>query len=101
MASSLSFVFGIVVNELIELCIPHNILFSENGNSIFIMIREFASEKNLYGWLEFAGVVPVDSEAAFAIKEEEILQAKKLLRVDQKLVDALKKNISKNLEGFI
>lgn len=60
-ASSLSFVFGIVVNELIELCIPHNILFTENGNKIYIMMREFASEKNLYGWLEFAGVVPVDS----------------------------------------
>lgn len=50
-ASSLSFVFGIVVNELIELCIPHNILFSENGNRIFIMMREFASSTNLFGWL--------------------------------------------------
>jgi len=27
-ASSLSFVFGIIANELIELCIPHNVLFS-------------------------------------------------------------------------
>lgn len=50
-ASSLSFVFGIIVNEMIELCIPHNILFTENGSKIVIMMREFASEKLLYGWL--------------------------------------------------
>jgi hypothetical protein len=94
-------VFGIVVNELIELCIPHNILFSENGNRIFILIREFASEKSLYGWLEFSGVVAVESENNYNLKEEEILKQKKELRVDQKHIEALKKNISKNLESFI
>jgi hypothetical protein len=50
-ASSLSFVFGIIANELIELCIPHNILFTENGSKIYIIVREFACEKNLLGWL--------------------------------------------------
>jgi hypothetical protein len=81
-ASSLSFVFGIVANELIELCIPHNILFSE---------------KHLYGWLEFSGIIPVDNENDFQLKEEEILARKKELKIDPKLVEALKKNITKNL----
>jgi hypothetical protein len=100
-ATSLSFVFGIVVNELIELCIPHNILFTENGSRIIIMVREFSSEKTLFGWLEFAGVIPVDSENSYGLKEEEILKAKKELRVDQKHMEALKKNITKNLDSFI
>lgn len=64
----MSFVFGIVANELIELCIPHNVLISENGNKIYIMLREFASDKALYGWLEFSGVIPVDNEGDFGMK---------------------------------
>lgn len=97
MASSLSFVFGIVANELIELCIPHNILFSDNGSKIYLIFREFASEKHLYGWLEFSGVIPVDNDNDYQLKEEEILARKKELKIDPKLVEALKKNITKNL----
>lgn len=100
-ASSLSFVFGIIANELIELCIPHNVLFSDNGNKIYVIVREFADGKSPYGWLEFCGVVGVESEGAFEVKEEEILAVKKQLRVNEKLLEALKRNISKNLEGFV
>ncbi len=89
------------MNELIELCIPHNILFTENGTRIIIMIREFASEKLLYGWLEFSGIVSADNDNAYKIKEEEIIATKKALRIDQKLMEALKKSVAKNLQSFI
>ena len=65
------------------------------------MIREFASQKNLYGWLEYSGVVAVDSENNFGLKEEQIIKEKNELRVDQKHIEALKKNITKNLQSFI
>jgi len=68
-ASSLSFVFGIIVNELIELCIPHNILFTDKGNKIYIILREFGEGKTCYGWMEFSGVIPLTQEAEFELKE--------------------------------
>ena len=76
-------------------------LFADHGNKIYLMLREFASEKSLYGWLEFAGVLPVDSEDRFGITEEEIVARKRALRLDAKLYEALKKNIAKNLQGFV
>jgi hypothetical protein len=85
-ASSLSFVFGIIANQLIELCIPHNVLFTDKGQKIWVLLREFADAKNPYSWLEYCGVIPVDNEALFGIKEEEILAVKKSLRVDPKLI---------------
>ncbi len=38
-ANSMSFVFGLMVNELIELCIPHNVIISDNGYDIYIIVR--------------------------------------------------------------
>ena len=51
--NSLSFVFGIIVNELIELSLPHNILLTNNGSTIYIFVRDFVDtkSKNRYGWL--------------------------------------------------
>lgn len=66
-----------------------------------MIVREFADGKNAYSWLDFCGVVAADSEAAFGIREEEIMVVKKQLKVSEKLIDALKKNISKNLESFV
>lgn len=66
-----------------------------------MIVREFADGKNAYGWLDFCGVVAVESEAGFGMKEEEILGVKKQLRVSEKLIEALKKNINKNLESFV
>jgi hypothetical protein len=84
-ASSLSFVFGVIANELIELCIPHNLLFSQAGNRIYLIVREFGEPGANYSWLEFSGVVPVE-EKTWGLKEEEILAVKKRLRVDSKLL---------------
>lgn len=47
-----------------------------------MIVREFADGKSAYGWLDFCGVIAVDSEAALGIKEEEILGVKKQLRLD-------------------
>lgn len=100
-ASSLSFVFGVITNELIELCIPHNILFSDRGNRIYIIVREFSNPKALFGWLEFCGVYPVEGEAGFGVKEEEILEMKRGLRVEKKLIETLKKNVGRHLDNYI
>ena len=43
----------------------------------------------------------MDNENDFSIKEEEIVKAKSQLRIDTKLIDALKKSITKNLQSFI
>lgn len=80
-ATSLSFVFGIVANELIELCIPHNVLFTEDGNKIYIMVREFAKKECNYGWMEYVGVVPVSTEVDYEMKETMIEKHKLALRV--------------------
>jgi hypothetical protein len=56
--NSLSFVFGIVANELIELNLPHTLLISDDGQSIYVCVREFSTLTNRYGWLEFTGVIP-------------------------------------------
>ena len=97
-ASSLSFVFGIIANELIELCIPHNILFSDKGSRIYVMLREFGEGANCFGWLEYSGVVPAHGAG---VKEEDILGAKKQLRVPGKLLESLKRSVGKNLDHFI
>jgi hypothetical protein len=57
--NSLSFVFGILINELMELNLPHNLLITDDGRTIFVFVRDFGSKDNLYGWLEFSGAVPV------------------------------------------
>ena len=51
--------FGIITNELMELNIPHSVLISDNGKTIYIFVRDFNSAKVNYGWLEFSGVAVV------------------------------------------
>ena len=46
--------------------------------------------------MEFSGVVLMDYET----KEEDILKIKKEMRVDQGLVDIVKKNVGKYLDNF-
>lgn len=92
----MSFVFGLIANELIELCIPHNVLFSENGNTVYIILRDFGDDKHHYGWLEFSGVAWVDYET----KEEEILKVKSKMRIEKGHSDVLKKNIEKHLQKY-
>lgn len=99
--NSLSFVFGIVANELIELNLPHTLLISDDGQSIYVCVREFSTPTNRYGWLEFAGVIPACDEKGFEIKEEEIITKKKELTVDAKSLELLKSNIKKHLSKFI
>ena len=43
----------IIVQELISLNIPHNLLISESGKTTYLMLRD-AHER--MGWLEFGGV---------------------------------------------
>ena len=51
LTTSLSFAFGVISNELMELNIPHNILFTDNGKTIYIFVRDFCHPKANYGWL--------------------------------------------------
>jgi hypothetical protein len=89
-------VFGLVANELIELCIPHNVVFCENGERIYIILREFGEEKQNYGWLEFSGVAWVDYET----KEEEIVKVKEGMRLEKGHLEVLKKNIARHLDAY-
>lgn len=52
----MSFVFGLIVNELLESNIPHNIVICDGGYSIYIIPRKFQTEKNMAAWLQFAGI---------------------------------------------
>jgi len=54
--SSLSFVFGLIVNSLLEQNIPHNVILTNGGHTIYILPRKFQTESNKAGWVEFAGV---------------------------------------------
>lgn len=101
MTNSLSFVFGIIANELIELNIPHNLLISEDGNIIYIFLRDFCSPNNHYGWIEHCGAVVVTDEKDFDIKEADIIAKKKSLTIEKNSVDLLKSNIKKHLSQFI
>lgn len=101
MTNSLSFVFGIIVNELIELSIPHNLLITEDGHCIYIFIRDFCLPDNRYGWMEYSGVVAVPNEKEFAISEEYIIEKKKKLFVDNTSIELLKNNIKKHLSKFL
>ena len=53
------------------------------------------------GWIEMSGVIPVNREEDFGIKEEEILAIKKKMRINPNLIQALKKSVTKKLAGFI
>jgi len=59
--SSLSFVAGTITNYLLEKEIPHNLLFSDNGQTIYIIPRQHEnSHKNesiKCAWFEIAGLV--------------------------------------------
>lgn len=46
--------------------------------------------------MEFSGVVLMDYET----KEEDILKIKKEMRIDQGLLDIVKKNVGKHLDNF-
>ena len=47
----MSFVFGLIANELIELSIPHNVFFTDNGNTIYIIFRDFGDGVDNFGFL--------------------------------------------------
>jgi hypothetical protein len=64
----LAFVFGIIANELIEMNIPHNLLITDDGQSIYIFLRGFCSNNNLCSWLDFAGVAVAFDEKDFNMK---------------------------------
>ena len=81
---------------MIELCIAHNVVFCENGERIYIMLREFGEEKENYGWLELSGVAWVDYET----KEDEILKVKEKMRIEKGHLEVLKRNIAKHLEAY-
>jgi uncharacterized protein YerC len=44
------------------------LLITDDGQSIYIFIRDFCTPNNLYGWLEFSGVAVVVDEKEFDTK---------------------------------
>lgn len=41
--NSLSFVFGLFINEILDRNIPHNILIVDSGKTIYILPRKFTT----------------------------------------------------------
>lgn len=72
--SSLAFVFGLIVNELLEQNIPHNAVMLDSGNTIYIMPRKFSTETNRTAFLEMSGVFSVKSAVEFQQSEEQCRQ---------------------------
>ena len=47
--------FGVFAERLIELNIPHQLVIAEDGNIIYLMLRDFDVGANC-GWMQMAGV---------------------------------------------
>eukprot|EP01016_Furgasonia_blochmanni_P003727 TRINITY_DN11462_c0_g1_i2.p1 TRINITY_DN11462_c0_g1~~TRINITY_DN11462_c0_g1_i2.p1 ORF type:complete len:387 (-),score=63.45 TRINITY_DN11462_c0_g1_i2:114-1274(-) len=95
--SSLSFVAGTVTERLLQNNVPHNILFSDKGNTVYIFPRKFetenANEDIRCATLEIAGIAICRNLACYKEltleKFHEILREEVSLKIDQfnKLVD--------------
>jgi hypothetical protein len=48
--------------------IPHNLLITDDGQSIYIFIRDFCSNHCTYGWMEFSGVIATCDEKDYNMK---------------------------------
>ena len=79
-------------------------MFSDKGQKVYIFLRHFAgaSTKFLFSWLEFCGIFAVDDEETFAaLKESDIVEMKKGLRIEEKAIELVKKNVGKHLENYV
>ena len=97
--SSLSFVFGLVVNELLEQNIAHNVIFMNAGRTIYIIPRKFQTEANRAAWLEFAGVFLCKEVNEFNMAEAQHLQKLKEQQIEN--LEPTKKRVMKHLEQYI
>jgi hypothetical protein len=62
--NSISNCVNFILSELIENEIPHNLLISESGRSIYIMPRKFASNSCLinYCWNDLSGIITLRND---------------------------------------
>jgi hypothetical protein len=70
----MAFVFGLIVNELLEQNIPHNVMMTDGGNAIYIMPRKFQTEVNRSAWLEFCGIFQCKSVDEYSHTEAQYMQ---------------------------
>ena len=100
-SSSLSFVFGLLINEILDKNIAHNILICEGGKRIYVLPRKFATAKNQSGWLEMAGVEVVTDEAKYnSFKEEDWLKSVGELQIDTKTLQQIVKGLKGHLSQY-
>lgn len=91
--------FGLIVNELLEQNIAHNVILMNGGRSLYILPRKFQNEKNMSAWLEFAGVHLCKEPTEFNQSEAEHLQKVKDLQLET--LEPIRKRILKHLEQYI
>lgn len=67
--SSLSFVAGTITNYLLEKSIPHNLIFSDLGTTIYIIPRQHEDnhkdESVKCAWMEIAGLIICRDEESY------------------------------------
>lgn len=73
--SSLSFVAGTITNYLLEKSIPHNIIFSDVGTTVYIIPRQhednYKTKAMKSAWLELSGLIVCrDAETYDKISKE-------------------------------
>jgi len=96
--SSLSFVAGTITNYLLEKEIPHNLVFSDLGQTIYIIPRQHESnhqnEAFKCAWLEIAGLAVCRDEETYNIITpktfEEVLTSQ--VSLSEKEFDDIKEN---------
>lgn len=67
---------NIIVSDLIDLSIPHNIIISECGNAFYIIPRNFNEVKSPLeyntNWLDLSGIITAKTENFFNNAENRI-----------------------------
>lgn len=68
--ASISHVADIVLNILLEMEIPHNLLISDEGQSIYIIPRNFSKKEHEINscWNDICGLVTLKDENSFNTK---------------------------------
>jgi hypothetical protein len=54
---ALSSVVVVFIDILVQKKIPFNILFTESGSKIYLMIRDYSCNKARFGFMEASGVM--------------------------------------------
>jgi hypothetical protein len=97
--NSISFLAGTITNILLEREIPHNLLFSDGGRTLFIFPRKHQSYGKTEGlglaWLELSGYVICWNKEVYEIITGEMLEkvAKEEVDLEEKDFNDVKNQI--------